>query len=61
VKRYLGDGCYVDFDGFALWLTTEDGVSVQNRICLEPDVYHAFTEYVASLKMHVQDDGEEPS
>ena len=49
-KAYLGDGCYVDFDGFALWLTTEDGISVQNRICLEPEVYQALTEYVARLK-----------
>ena len=50
MKAYLGDGCYVDFDGFALWLTTEDGISAQNTICLEPEVYRALTEYVARLK-----------
>jgi hypothetical protein len=49
-KAYLGDGAYVAFDGFALWLTTEDGIRETNRICLEPEVYHALTEYVARLK-----------
>jgi len=49
-KAYLGDAVYVDFDGFALWLTTEDGLRETNRICLEPEVYRALTEYVARLK-----------
>jgi hypothetical protein len=48
-KAYLGDGAYVEFDGFALWLTTEDGLRTTNRICLEPEVYGALTEYVARL------------
>ncbi len=48
-KAYLGDAVYVDFDGFALWLTTEDGLRETNRICLEPAVYRALTEYVARL------------
>ena len=49
MKTYLGDGCYVDFDGFALWLTTEDGISVTNTVCLEPEVYSALVKYVARL------------
>lgn len=35
-KVYLGDGAFARFDGFAVWITTEDGVSVQNEVCLEP-------------------------
>ena len=35
-KVYLGDGAYVDFDGYALVLTTEDGISVTNTVVLEP-------------------------
>ncbi len=38
LASYLGDGVYADFDGFAVVLTTEDGVSVTNRIVLEPEV-----------------------
>lgn len=49
-KRYLGDGAYVDFDGFALVLTTENGISTTNRIVLEPEVYAALVEYVMELK-----------
>ena len=49
-KVYLGDGAYVDFDGFALILTTENGIQETNRIVLEPDVYNALTQYVERLK-----------
>jgi ribosomal protein L14 len=43
-KRYVGDGVYIDFDGFSIVLTTEDGRSVTNRIVLEPEVYREVTE-----------------
>lgn len=49
-KAYLGDGCYIDFDGFGLVLTTEDGIRVTNRIVLEPEVYTGLVHYVARLK-----------
>jgi hypothetical protein len=48
-KASLGDAVYVDFDGVALWLTTEDGIRETNRICLKPEAYRALTEYVARL------------
>lgn len=50
MKSYLGDGAYVDFDGFALVLTTENGISETNRIVLEPEVYTALVQYVEHLK-----------
>lgn len=50
MKEYLGDGAYVDFDGFALWLTAENGIDVTDRICLEPEVYYALVKYVERLK-----------
>ena len=50
LKAYLGDGVYVNFDGFALVLTTEDGLTVTNCIFLEPDVYRALLGYVDRLK-----------
>jgi len=48
-KQYLGDGVYVDFDGFALVLTTENGIETTNTIVLEPEVYSALLAYVATL------------
>lgn len=44
-KRYIGDGVYVAYDGHGLILTTEDGVSVTNRIYLEPSVIDAMSQY----------------
>jgi hypothetical protein len=49
-KSYIGDGVYIDFDGYSLILTTEDGISVQNTVVLEPSVYSALVEYVAALR-----------
>ena len=50
MKQYLGDAVYVDFDGFNLILTTEDGIRATNRIVMEPQVHAMLTDYVARLK-----------
>jgi hypothetical protein len=50
MKTYIGDSVYVDFDGFGLVLTTENGIPPpSNTIVLEPDVYNALTLYVTAL------------
>lgn len=49
-KMYLGDGVYVSFDGYALTLTTADGISTTNTIVLEPPVYAALIAYVDRLR-----------
>ena len=49
-KAYLGDGAYVEFDGFALVLTAEDGIRVTNRVVLEPEVWAALERFVAGLR-----------
>lgn len=48
-KSYIGDGVYIDFDGFSLILTTENGISVTNRIVLEPEVFSALVRFVEHL------------
>ncbi len=50
MKQYIGDAVYVDFDGFGIVLTTEDGIRVTNRIVLEPQVYSALVRYVEALQ-----------
>jgi hypothetical protein len=49
-KAYLGDGVYAEDDGFALILTTENGISVQNTITLEPQVIEALEQYCKKMK-----------
>jgi len=44
-KRYLGDAVYATHDGYHIWITTEDGVSVTNKIALEPAVLAALDRY----------------
>lgn len=49
LKRYIGDGVYASFDGYHVWLTTENGYRVTNRIALEPPVLAALNRYVEDL------------
>ncbi len=39
-KVYLGDSVYAEFDGYGVWLTTENGYpdDPRNKIYLEPMV-----------------------
>lgn len=46
-KEYLGDGAYAEFDGHGINLTTEDGVSVQNRVYMESEVVVSFLRFSA--------------
>lgn len=49
-KHYLGDGAYVHHDGWHIVLTTSDGISDTNTVCLEPSCMRLFDEYRTRLK-----------
>ena len=51
-KTYLGDGVYAEIeqDGWFVVLTTENGVSVTNRIYMEPSVVRAFEAWLAQVR-----------
>lgn len=53
-KRYLGDGAYVAFDGFAFVLTAENGIRATDRIVLEPEVFHALTQFVDEVRAAIR-------
>ena len=57
-KEYLGDGLYVTFDGWGIWLTSEDGVSVLNKVYLEPPVLKSLEEYVGRLRVFIKTENE---
>ena len=48
-KLYIGDGVYVKSDGYGLILTAENGMSVSNRIYLEPAVFKTLSDYANNL------------
>lgn len=51
-RAYLGDGCYVEvLSGGVLLLTTENGISVTNRIVLEPETFHALVAFASAPEM----------
>lgn len=58
-KEYLGDGAYVDFDGFAIILTTEDGVDTTNTVVLEPGELERFEEWLNRVRSSVDTPGPE--
>jgi hypothetical protein len=49
--KYLGDGVYVSYDGYQLWLAANHP---DNKVvALEPQVYHALVNYVAWMQKEV--------
>ena len=50
-KDYLGDGVYADYDGYAVTLTTEDGIRTTNEIYLEPSLLVALGRYCDRMKV----------
>lgn len=55
-KEYLGDGAYVDYDGFCIILTTSDGIVDTNTIYLEPTVFITLEKYVHKLRTMLEAD-----
>jgi len=49
MKEYMGDSVYVEFDGYGLTLTTENGYGASNTIYIESPVYAALQRYVERL------------
>jgi len=52
-EDYLGDGLYVDFDGYQIILSANDrvgGPGSTGRVCLDPDVMRSFTRYIIRLR-----------
>jgi len=50
--EYLGDSVYVGFDGYHIWLNTNNGYpdDPRNAIVLEPLVFEALARWVEHLK-----------
>lgn len=44
-KEYIGDGAYAEFDGYGILVTAENGIMIQERIYLDPDVLKALIDY----------------
>ena len=59
-KTYLGDGVYVDWNGYEVTMTTEDGYKATNTIVLEPEVLKALELYLARLKEKIVKDSDLP-
>lgn len=50
MKRYLGDGAYVDFDGYSIILTTSNGIVDTNRIVLDAEGLAELLLYIEQLR-----------
>ena len=60
-KCFLGDGVFAAWgDAGNLILTTENGISVQNRIVLEPEVLLALAAYLKGRTALLVDAEPEP-
>jgi hypothetical protein len=48
---YIGDGVYVIFDGYDIWLHANDPNNPTDRICLEPSVLQGLMRFAARVGM----------
>jgi hypothetical protein len=48
-KTYLGDGVYIDFDGYHLILTTNNGIRDTSTIYLDPGVQVALVKFIERM------------
>ena len=48
-QMYIGDGVYAGFDGFHVWLYTDDGLQITNQIALEPEVLLQFLKWTERI------------
>jgi hypothetical protein len=53
-KTYLADSVYVDYDGYYLVLTTDNGEGPTNTIYLEPAVWSELRHYVERLTQELE-------
>jgi hypothetical protein len=48
-KAYLGDGVYINFDGYSYVLTAENGIEATDTIYLEPIAIDNLNRYVRNV------------
>ena len=50
-KIYIGDGAYAEINNLGdLVLTTENGISVQNTVVIEPEAYPMLERFVEIIR-----------
>jgi len=54
LKTYLGDSVYADYDGYHIWIYTDNGLGATNKIALEPNVYDALIQFNEKVKRMIE-------
>ena len=49
-KEYIGDGIYIKDMGYGVVLTTENGISIQNTIHIEPMEFKTIEFYIKRIR-----------
>lgn len=49
-KDYMGDGIYIEDQGYGIRLTTENGISVQNEILFGNPEWKAIQHYMKRVE-----------
>ena len=55
-KEYLGDGLYVEFDGYQIRLFASNGMKDTGEVFLEPEVLRSFIKYAERLGIRTSDE-----
>lgn len=50
ISEYLGDGVYMHFDGYNIWLYANNHIYPTDKICLEPKIVSCFIKQIERIK-----------
>jgi len=48
-KDYIGDGVYVEFDGFGIWLNANDPDNPSDKVYLEPQALRRLNDFYTRM------------
>jgi hypothetical protein len=57
-REYIGDGVYVEHDGYRFILKVNDAHNPSDIVVLEPEVFANLIKYAEKLKMLPNDDSQ---
>ena len=53
-EDYIGDGVYVEFDGFGVWVKANDHKNPTDKVYLEPEVFAKLLRFAQRIGWKVE-------
>lgn len=55
-EDYIGDGVYTEYDGFGVWLKTNNHLHPDDKVYIEPQVWRALKRFMQRVGIEPPED-----